>query len=136
MATAFNTITKNTMLDSIDATFNDGTLEIRTGAPPGPAAAPTGTLLVSIALPADLWAAASNAVKPLNAALATTAAVGAGIAGHFRIKATGDTGAVSTTQHRIEGTITATGGGGDITLDNTSIAVGQNVTISTLSLTQ
>ena len=135
MATVFNTITKNTMLDSIDAAFNGGTLEIRTGAPPGPGAAPTGTLLVSITLPADLWAAASNAVKPLNAALTPTAAVGAGTAGHFRIKATGDTGAVSTTQHRIEGTITATGGGGDITLDNTSITVGQNVTISTLSLT-
>ncbi|AHG91219.1 hypothetical protein J421_3682 [Gemmatirosa kalamazoonensis] len=135
MATVFNTITKNTMLDSIDAAFNGGTLEIRTGAPPGPGAAPTGTLLVSITLPADLWAAASNAVKPLNAALTPTAAVGAGTAGHFRIKAAGDTGAVSTTQHRIEGTITVTGGGGDITLDNTSIAVGQNVTISTLSLT-
>ncbi|AHG92117.1 hypothetical protein J421_4650 (plasmid) [Gemmatirosa kalamazoonensis] len=135
MATVFNTVTKNTMLDSIDATFNGGTLEIRTGAPPGPGAVPSGTLLVSITLPADLWAAASGAVKALNAALATTAAVAAGTAGHFRIKATGDTGAAVGTQHRIEGTITLTAGGGDIELDNTSITVGQNVTISTLNLT-
>src|SRR4051812_48495128 len=113
MATAFNTVTKNTMLDALDSTFNGGVLEIRTGAPPGPGAAPTGTLLVSITLPADLWAAASNAVKALNAALAATAAVAAGTAAHFRIKATGDTGAAVTTQHRIEGSITATGGGGD-----------------------
>jgi hypothetical protein len=34
----------------------------------------------------------------------------------------------------MQGTITATGGGGDMTLDNTSIASGQQVTITSFTL--
>jgi len=51
-----------------------------------------------------------------------------GTAGHFRIYASD-----GTTCHA-QGTITATGGGGDMTLDNTSIATGQTVTVTTFSI--
>jgi hypothetical protein len=34
-----------------------------------------------------------------------------------------------------EGTVTATGGGGDLTLDNTSITAGQTVTITSWTRT-
>ena len=58
-----------------------------------------------------------------------------GTAAHFRIRQTGDTnGATGSTDERIEGTVTATGGGGDLTLDTTSIASAQTVTINTFSL--
>jgi hypothetical protein len=35
----------------------------------------------------------------------------------------------------MQGTVTATGGGGDMTLDNTSFAVGQQVNITSFTLT-
>ncbi|MGA4923535.1 hypothetical protein, partial [Bacillus subtilis] len=52
-----------------------------------------------------------------------------GTAAHFRIYASD-----GTTAH-IQGTVTATGGGGDLTLDNTSIASGQAIAISSFSIT-
>ena len=51
----------------------------------------------------------------------------AGTAASFRIKQ-------STTWH-LQGTITATGDGGDMTLDNTSIASGQTINITTFTIT-
>jgi hypothetical protein len=51
----------------------------------------------------------------------------AGIAAHFRIKQ-------GATCH-LQGTVTATGGGGDMTLDNVTIATGQQVTITAFTLT-
>lgn len=35
----------------------------------------------------------------------------------------------------MQGSITATGGGGDMELDNTSIAAGQQVTVSSFTIT-
>jgi hypothetical protein len=35
----------------------------------------------------------------------------------------------------LQGSITATGGGGDMTLDNTSIASGQTITVTGFTLT-
>jgi hypothetical protein len=58
-----------------------------------------------------------------------TSADAAGTAGHFRIKDSG-----GTTCH-IQGTVTITGGGGDMTLDNTSIAAAQAITITAFSIT-
>lgn len=54
----------------------------------------------------------------------------AGTAGHFRIYASD-----GSTCH-MQGTVTATGGGGDLTLDNVSIAAGQSVTITSFTLTE
>jgi hypothetical protein len=50
-----------------------------------------------------------------------------GTAAHFSI----DQGATC----HIQGTVTATGGGGDMTIDNTSIAVNQQVTITAFTFT-
>jgi hypothetical protein len=35
----------------------------------------------------------------------------------------------------MQGTVTATGGGGDLTLDNTSIASAQSISINTFTIT-
>lgn len=61
-------------------------LEIRTGLPPAnPAAADTGTVLSTIALPADWMTAPAAGASQLKAAL-SDAADAAGYAGHVRIK--------------------------------------------------
>jgi hypothetical protein len=123
------------VLDSgYDTIFDGGALEIRTGAPPGPGQAPSGTLLwAEDPLPANLFAAASGRSKGLSAVLSDPGDA-AGVAGHYRLKAVGDTGAVTQNEARQEGTVTITGGGGDMTIDNPNIAVGQIVTVTAFSV--
>jgi len=78
-------------------------------------------------LPADWLAAASGGTKALAGTWQDASADATGTAGHFRIKA-------GATCH-IQGSVTATGGGGDMTLDNTSITAAQQVTITGFTLT-
>lgn len=128
MALDLNNLLANALLDRYDTEFPAGSiLEIRSGAPAGAENAATGTLLASITLPATPWSAASGGSKAKNGTW-SVAASAAGTAGHFRLKNAGDT-------RRDEGTITVTSGGGDLELDNTSIASGQTVTISTFTRT-
>lgn len=131
MALQFSTAVRNARLDTIESTIGSSTVtvEIRTGAAPATCAtADSGTLLATLTLPADWMAAASGGSKAISGTWQDTSADGAGTAAHFRLKQ-------STTCH-IQGTVTATGGGGDLTLDNTSIAIGQQVTITSFTLTE
>lgn len=140
MTLAISTALKNQILDGIvnaaaGINFNSGVLEIRSGAAPGPNAADAGTLLASVALPADAFGAAASGSAAKAGTWEDTSADGTGTAAHFRIKQTGDTGgATGSTDERIEGTVTVTGGGGDLTVDNTSFATGQQFTITAFSL--
>lgn len=129
MAFQFSTTTRNAALDAIETTIGTApTLEIRSGSAPATCAtADSGTVLATMTLPSDWLAAASSGSKALSGTWQDAAADATGTAGHFRIK-------VSTTCH-IQGSITATGGGGDMTLDNTSIATGQQITITSFTLT-
>jgi hypothetical protein len=121
---------RNARLDAIEATAGtSAVLQIRSGTPPADcAAANTGTLLATLNLPSDWMAAAASGAKALAGSW-TAAASATGTAGHFRIFNTG-----ATVCH-IQGNITASGGGGDMTLDNTSINSGQTVTVNTFTLT-
>lgn len=131
MAFQFSTTSRNSALDAIET--NIGTtpiLRIRSGSVPANcAASDTGTVLVTMNLPSDWLAAASSGSKSLSGTWEDTSADATGTAGHFRIYDSGDT-----TCH-IQGTVTTTGGGGDMTLDNTSIASGQTVDITSFTLT-
>lgn len=124
----FSTAVRNASLDAIETTIGTApTLEIRTGTvPANAAAADSGTVLATMTLPTDWLAAAASGAKSLLGTWQDTSADAAGTAGHFRIKA-------GATCH-IQGTITATGGGGDMTLDNTSIASGQQVTVTAFTI--
>jgi hypothetical protein len=103
-------------------------MEIRSGAAPADVTtADSGDLLVSIQLPADWLTAAAAGVVSKSGAW-SAAATAAGSAGHFRIKQ-------GATCH-MQGSVTATGGGGDLQLVNTSIAAGQNVSIDSASMTE
>lgn len=131
MALQFSTSVRNAMLDSIETTVSTSAiLKIRSGsAPANPAAADSGTVLATLSLPSDWLAAASSGTKSKSGTWSDASADASGTAGHFRIYDSG-----GTTCH-LQGTVTATGGGGDMTLDNTSISASQTVTISTFTLT-
>jgi hypothetical protein len=137
MAIAISTGLKNQLLDSALNTgagddFNSGILEIRTGAAPGPDAAATGTVLATITVPADAFAAAASGSCAKSGTWQDASADAAGTAAHFRLRETGDANGVSTTLRRIEGTVGQ--GSGDLSLDNTNIAAGQQVTVNTFTL--
>ena len=130
MAVQLGTTVRNARLDAIETTVGTAAkLYIRTGAAPADCAtADSGSLLATIDCPSDWLAAASGGAKAKSGTW-SVAASGTGTAAHFRIKDSG-----GTTCH-MQGTITATGGGGDMTVDNTSIASGQTVTVTTFTLT-
>jgi hypothetical protein len=131
MALQFSDTLRNGRADQVESvTGATAKLQIRSGAAPANcAAADSGTLLCEITLPSDWMNAAAAGVKTKLGTWAGTGAA-AGTAGHFRLK----NNAGSTTH--MQGTVTATGGGGDMTLDNTSIAVSQAVEVTTFTLTE
>jgi hypothetical protein len=131
-----STSVRNARLDTIESTIGTSAiLKIRSGAAPadcGTADSGTvlsGTVLATLSLPSDWMAAAASGSKAKSGTWQDASADATGTAAHFRIYDSG-----GTTCH-IQGTVTATGGGGDLTLDNTSIASGQSVTISSFTLT-
>lgn len=133
---ARNQIVDGLVNSAAGVSFDSGVLEIRSGAAPGPDAADGGTLLASITLPADAFAAAASGAAAKSGTWADSSADGSGTAAHFRMKRSGDGGGISTTAVRLEGSVTATGGGGDLTLDNVSIAAGQSITITSFSISK
>lgn len=131
MAFQFSASARNAALDAIETAIGtSAVLKIRTGsAPANVAASASGTVLATLNLPSDWLAAASSGSKSKSGTWEDTSADATGTAGHFEITASD-----GTTRH-IQGTVTATGGGGDMTLDNVSIASGQAVTITSFTLT-
>lgn len=125
----FSVGARNASLDAIETTIGTApTLELRTGAPPATCAtADSGTVLATMTLPSDWAAAASGGAKTLLGTWQDTSADAAGTAGHFRIKQ-------GATCH-IQGTVTISGGGGDMTLDNNVLAINQQVTITSFTIT-
>lgn len=132
MALQFSVAVRNARADAFEAAVGaSAVLKIRTGAPPADVgAADTGTVLATCNLPADWMAAASGGTKAKLGTWEDTAADAAGTAGHFRIYASD-----GTTAHA-QGTVTATGGGGDLTVDNVSFASGQQFTVTGFTLTE
>jgi hypothetical protein len=131
MALQYSTAIRNAQLDAVESTIGvSAILKIRSGSPPADCAtADSGTVLVTMNLPSDWMAAASSGAKAKSGTWQDTSADATGTAGHFRIYASDGTTV------GMQGTVTATGGGGDLTLDNTSIASGQSVTISGFTIT-
>lgn len=130
MVMQYSVTLRNNQLDQVESTTGvSAKLQLRSGAAPANcAAADSGTLLAEIALPSD-WMAAASAGSKAKSGTWTGSGAAAGTIGHFRVK-----DSAGTTCH-IQGTVTATGGGGDMTVDNTNIAVGQSVTVNTFAIT-
>ncbi|MBP9863576.1 MAG: hypothetical protein KBD62_36855 [Kofleriaceae bacterium] len=127
MSLQFSTTLRNAIGDVVESTIGTApTLEIRTGAAPANCGtADSGTVLATMTLPSDWMAAASGGSKALAGTWEDLTADATGTAAHFRIKA-------GATCH-MQGTCGM--GSGDLQLDNTSIATGQKVTITSFTLT-
>jgi hypothetical protein len=111
MAIQLSVAVRNAELDAIESAIGaSAVLRIRSGSVPSTCAtADAGTALASMTLPSDWMAAASSGSKALAGTWQDASAM--------------------------QGTVTATGGGGDLTIDNTSINSGQSVTITSFTLT-
>jgi hypothetical protein len=122
---------RNAMLDAIETAIGvSAVLKLKTGAPPAnAAAADSGTVVATIALASDWMAAASAGSKAFSSTpLTDSSADNAGTLAHYRVYASD-----GTTCH-MQGTITATGGGGDMTVDNTSVTAGQSVSVTSWTI--
>lgn len=131
MALQLSTAVRNARLDAVESTIGtSAVLKLRTGAPPADVAtADSGTVVATLSLPSDWMAAAASGQKAKSGTWEDTSADNAGTVGHFRIYQSD-----GTTKH-LQGTVTATGGGGDMTLDNNVLAAAQAVSITGFTLT-
>lgn len=129
MAVTYSATVTQAMLNAYESTIGTAPkLRLYTGSAPAIGSAATGTLLAELSLPSDWMAAASGTSVAKTGTWSGTAAA-AGTAGYYRIV---DTAGTNTHE---QGSVTATGGGGDLTLDNTSIASGQAISITTFTKT-
>ena len=133
MAIQLSTTVRNARLDAIETAIGTTPVlkiyDLTAGAPADTSAAITGTVLATMTLPSDWAAAASSGAKALSGTWQDTSADNSGTADFFRLFASD-----GTTCH-MQGTVTATAGGGDMTLDNTSITAAQAVSVTTFTLT-
>lgn len=131
MAIQRSVAVRNAQLEALETTIGAAPiLEIRSGSQPANcAAADSGTLLASMTLPSDWLAAASGGSKAKLGTWEDTSANADGTAAHYRIKDSG-----GTTCHE-QGSVSASGGGGDLQLLTTAILTGQPITITAWTYT-
>ena len=114
----------------VDADVGAGTIQIRTGGQPATGNDPaTGTLLATVTLAAPAWSGPVVGVMTLDTTpVLSTTGVAAGTAGWFRmLDNSGDS--------ILDGSVTGTGGGGDLELNTTTISIGLTVEITAGTLT-
>ena len=131
MALQYSVAVRNARLETVESTIGTSAiLKVRTGAAPASCAtADSGTVLATINLPSDWMAAASSGSKAMSGTWTDSSADNTGTAAHFRLYASDGTTC------GIQGTVTATGGGGDMTVDNVSFASGQAFSVTGFTLT-
>ena len=131
MTVQFSTTVRNAILDQIATTIGaSAVLKIISGSKPTNIGdVDSGTVLATISLPATWMAAAGSGTKAMTGTWSEVSADATGVAEHYRLYASN-----GSTVHS-QGTVTATGGGGDMTLNTTSINAGMTVTITSFSWT-
>lgn len=131
MATRLPTGTRNAIIDAIvdlvDAGPSFGYIEIRTGSQPASGNdTATGTVLSTVICQDPAFPSASSGSAALSGVPISDAADNSGTAGWFRI--------LDSTGGKIaDGMCSMSGGGGEMILDNTSLATGQTFTITSLT---
>lgn len=122
---------RNAMVNARESTIGTAPiLRFYTGsAPANCAAANSGTLVAEMTLPSDWTGAASSGASAKSGTWEDASANADGTIGHYRLFASD-----GTTCHE-QGTVTATGGGGDITVDNPAVVTGQKVTVTSYTYT-
>lgn len=135
MSVRISTAARNAMVSAVTALADAGSgaahVRVYTGTQPaGPGSSATGTLLLDIPLNDPSFAAPSTGVatgdvtpEPTDDGITT------GTAGWFRLLDSNDVAI-------LDGSVTATGGGGDLTLSTVSITTGLTVNLTSITLTQ
>lgn len=139
MPLRINTAARNgacdAIVDLIDGGSGAGVLRIYSGSQPAtPATSPSGTLLAEFTLSDPAFGSASTGVATLDVTPAVTT-TGAATDTAAWCRFCDSTEAAGTGLGVIDGTVTATGGGGTIELASTSIATGITVTITSGTFT-
>lgn len=135
MAVTYSNTVKDAKNDALETAIGTAPkLRLYSGTMPANAstALSGNTLLAEGALPSDWLGASSGGVKSKAGTWTLTGQAGAGggtVATFYRIYDT-----AGTTSHE-QGTFTVTGGGGDMTADNATIANAQVITVNTYSKT-
>lgn len=113
-----------------DAGSGAATIEVRTGARPATGDdAATGTVLATFTCADPAFQTVSSGVATLDTTpVLSVAASATGTAGWFRMKDSSGTTV-------LDGSVTATGGGGDLTLNTVSISSGATVEITAGTVT-
>lgn len=130
MALKLSTTVRNARLDAIESAIGaSAIMKIRSGsAPADTSVADSGTVLATLALPADWMAAASGGSKSKSGTWQDGSADATGTAGHFRIYASD-----GVTVHA-QGTVSISGGGGDLIVDSVSFTIGQTFSVTTFTI--
>ncbi|MER5420351.1 hypothetical protein [Streptosporangium roseum] len=129
LSTAARTAAADAVVDLLDAGSGAATIEIRSGSQPATAnTTATGTLLATFTLADPAFGAASSGVATMASTPRTTTGVAAGDAGWFRAK---DSSGATV----YDGSVTATGGGGQIELATVTISVGLTVELTSATVT-
>lgn len=129
MALSLNTGAQNAMCSALTALANGGTVQVRTGTKPATVGtAATGTLLGTLTLAATAFGSPTNGTATAGTITGDTSADATGTAGWFRVLSSTSTGVW-------DGTITATGGGGDLTLDSVSVVTGGAINVTSWTIT-
>lgn len=130
MTTRVSDAFRNAEVAAGTALLNGGYIEIRTGSQPATVAtAVTGTLLGTLPLSATAFGTPTAGVVTANTITGDSSADATGTAGYFRAFTSG---AVAV----IDGSITATGGGGDLQLNSVSIVAGGTINVTAWTITQ
>lgn len=131
MTIQFSIPVRNARLDAITTVIGaTAHLIIYSGVQPADCSeAATGTVLASLELPSTWMLSASSGSKGKTGTWTDASADASGTAGYFRIYNSIESAC------GMQGSVTATGGAGDMTLDNINIVEGQAVTISSFVLT-
>jgi hypothetical protein len=127
----FSVAVGNGRLDSIENTIGTAPiLKMFSGTmPANSGAADSGTVLATINLPSDWMQAAVSRTKTMSGTWEDTSADADGTAAFFRIYASD-----GVTCH-IQGTVSLTGGGGAMTVDNVIFKAGQDFKITAFAIT-
>jgi hypothetical protein len=131
VALSYATTLRNTQLDDITtAVGNAGVLRLYSGSVPANVGTSLGAqvILAELTCGTPFAASASGGVLTAGSITQDSSANATGTASFFRLFTSGGTAVM-------QGTVTATGGGGDLTLTTTSITSGQPVQVTSFVIT-
>lgn len=131
MAISLSDARANAALDTLTASCASGKLRIYSGTPPADAdtALSGNTLLAELTMNATAFGSAASGVLTANSITSDSAADATGTAAFFRIYQSNGTTCV------LQGTVTATGGGGDMEVGTVSFVANAVISVSSLTLT-